>query len=220
MLNDTSVATSHRAIVSALTTCSTNPAWSASSRRSSPSPFHDRRQLTRPPTPAATRSSVATVTRSPRPCSIRATTLRDTPAFAETCSWVSRDRIRSARTPRPNPIASIAPSSRPTLHRRSTAKNGERRYRALPKEQVHRWGDRAEDEHDEVAGEEQQAGVEVDLDVHAHDGHQAVGVVVVRLEAAGALRRQRDREQGEQGRDRQEAERNTGDEDRVRGHGR
>jgi hypothetical protein len=45
-------------------------------------------------------------------------------------------------------------------------------------------GERADDEHEHVAEQQQQSGVEVELDVDAHDRHQAVRILVVGLEAA------------------------------------
>ena len=50
-----------------------------------------------------------------------------------------------------------------------------------------------------------QAGRQVELDVDAHDGHQAVRVVVVGLEAARDLERQRDRQQHQERRHGQHA---------------
>lgn len=54
-------------------------------------------------------------------------------------------------------------------------------------EQVDGRSEGAGDQYDEVRGEQQQAGIEMDLDVDAHHGHEAVRVVVVRGEAARDL---------------------------------
>ena len=55
-----------------------------------------------------------------------------------------------------------------------------------------------DDQHDHVGREEQQAGSQVELDVDAHDRHQAVRVVVVGSRPRDTWQRQRDRQEHQQ----------------------
>ena len=65
-----------------------------------------------------------------------------------------------------------------------TRRGGVTAPRPSADEEVHPRPHGADDQHDHVGGQQQQAGVQVQLDVHAHDGHQRVRVVVVGGQAA------------------------------------